>query len=160
MRLGSHPTLESKCDSRMGHPRLIQLRKARGLVQQFQGERIGLAGEVLLQRVSEDRGVWGGAGEKGHGGAELEVVGRVEDLIDGPLFDHVDQARALLQAGTEDRVAPEGHGFLKGAHAVEVGVRTVSQAFQLGKDEPDPVAALLAGAKLGEDLREDAGLGA
>src|ERR1035441_8122937 len=34
-----------------------------------------------------------------------------------------------------------------------------AEAGKLGKDEPHPVAALAAGAKLREHLREDAGLG-
>jgi hypothetical protein len=130
------------------------------LAEEFEGEGIGLAGEVLLQGLVEDGCALVGAGKKGEAGAELEVVRGAEDLIDGFLLDLEDEEGALFEARTEDGVLQVGLGFIERTDSVEERVRALAEAFDLGEDEPDPVAAFLAGAEFSEDLRVDGGLGA
>ena len=130
------------------------------LTEQFQGERIGLAGEVLVEGLGEVGGLRNGAGEERHGRAELEVVGVAEDPLDGSFLDLVHKDCALFKARAEDGMAPVGRGFLKRADAVKVGVGAGAEPLHLRKDEPDPMALLLAGAEFDQNLRIDAGLGA
>ena len=131
--------------------------------EQLQGQRIGLAVEVFLQRVVEAGGVQGcvcgGASEERHRRAELEVVRRTEDFADRAAFDLIDQLRTSFQTRAENRMPEIGHGFLQRADAVKGRMRAVSQAFHLRKDEPDPVAALAAGAEFFQHLWKNAGLG-
>lgn len=114
-----------------------------------------MAGEVFLKGMVECRRIRRRAGEEGHGGAELEIIGRVKDLLDRSLLKLVDDAGALLKARSEDRVLRVGGGFLKRADAEELRLRTVAQALHLGKDEPHPMGLLFACAKLFEDFGID-----
>ena len=79
--------------------------------------------------------------------------------MDETVLCQVDQAGAVFEAWAEDRVTPVGCGFLKGANAEVLGLGATAQALYLGKDEPDPVGAFLAGAELGQNLGKDGGLG-
>ena len=66
--------------------------------------------------------------------------------MDGAALNKIDQTRALLEPGTEKRMPPIRRGFLKRANAEVHGLRAVAQPLHLRKDEPNPMAALGAGA--------------
>ena len=51
-------------------------------LQPLRSRRIEFAFEILLQGVEEDPIVGRGVGEKGHRRAELQIIGKAEDLFD------------------------------------------------------------------------------
>lgn len=71
------------------------------LLELGHGERIGFANEEFVKSLLENLTVGGGAGEKSHAGAELEVVGVAEDLLGGRFLDGVDQRGAVAKARSE-----------------------------------------------------------
>lgn len=119
-----------------------------------------MAVEVLVQGLLEDEAFRGGAGKQGYRGSELEVVGRAEDLMDCASLNLNNQFCALEQARAEDGVARVGLGFLERADAELIGHLAMAETLHLREDEPDPVAALVAGAEFGQDFSQDPVLGA
>ncbi len=106
----------------------------------------------VVEDPGEDRGrvlVRGGL-EEGHARAQLLRV-------DGAEHDHrvgVGQVGegscALDEPGAEHRVGEVGAGLGEPGDGIPAGGLAVAETGDLGQDEPHPVAALAAGAQLGE----------
>jgi hypothetical protein len=59
---------------------------------------ICFAGEGLVEGILKDLRVASAFGEKGHGGAEFQIIGAAEDLLDRAALDGIDKAGAFPQA--------------------------------------------------------------
>src|SRR5437870_692761 len=90
--------------------------------------------------------------EERHARAELEVVGRMEDVLRGFAWHHAkDELSAQLQARAEHGMPPVLARLLEVADAVEVRSAAAAQLLQLREDVPHPVRRLVAGTQLGAD---------
>src|SRR3954469_4524074 len=96
-----------------------------------------------------------GKREQGHGRAELQVIRRAEDRVERLPLESQHRFGAQDQSWPEQRVSQIGACFIKRAHPVELSHRRVSEAAQLRKDEPHPVALLPASLQFIQGSSED-----
>lgn len=129
------------------------------------GERAGIgdAGEKSLERRREElvirRSRFGGFDEECHRGAELEVVGKAEDVIKRAVLDLEEQAGAFAKAPAKGGVSEIGAGFLEGRDREMLRGRTGAEAANLRKNEPHPVRGFAAVVEFADNVFVDAGLG-
>jgi hypothetical protein len=81
--------------------------------------------------------------KKGHRRAELEIVGKAEDVAGRAALDRVHQLRASAQSGPQRRVSEIGRGFGKRGNRVALGDGTPAEPPELREDEPHPVALFM-----------------
>lgn len=143
----------------LNKPFLIEELARGALAQPGQGQRVGLAGEVLVQRLAERRLVRSCGLEKGQAGAQLQVVGRAEDGVGVVTGQGVDGLHRLHQARAQHGVGQIGSRLGQVGDGVELSGGAAAQAGDLWEDEPHPVASLLASPQFGQRRAVGAGLG-
>jgi hypothetical protein len=110
--------------------------RARAVLLERRAE--GIAALAVCLRVGEER----------HGGAEFQIVGVAEDLLQRASGERIHQLRALAQARPEQWMRQIGTRLTERADRVRARGGAVAQALELRKDEPHPVAAFLTGREL------------
>ena len=121
-------------------------------------QRVGAAVEVAVQGLPEQRLLRRDGGEQRHRRMEFQVVGRSENLVHCLVADVQHKARALAQPRSEHRMREISLGLGTAREAEVLGHRAATEAPQLRKDEPHPVARLRAGGKLGTHTLVDRSL--
>src|ERR1700679_2770007 len=89
---------------------------------------------------------------------EFQMVRVTEDRFDGATIDGIYQLGALAQPPAQERVIQKGPSFIDALNRILVGSGADAQAFDLGKNEPHPVALLLAVSQLIANLGIDGAL--
>ena len=112
--------------------------------QQVERPVIGSSGVERVQNASEDRVFWLDSGKQGCAGAELEVVGRAEDVASGAVGMEQQGFTTFDQTWPEDRMRQVIGGFIEIFDGVKAGGGAVAEAVNLRKDEPHPVSVLPA----------------
>jgi hypothetical protein len=93
-----------------------------------------------------------------HAGVELELIREAEDLRGAAAGHLIHQLRALAQPRAQERVRQVSARLGQRAERVPARGCASAEPRQLREDEPHPVRALLAGAKLGAHPRIHRGL--
>lgn len=131
-------------------------------LEQGERESIGLAVGIFFEGGSEELMVGGIGGgcfeEKRHGGAELEIVGRAENSVEGCVFDLVHEARTLAEARAEDGMLKIGAGFFERGDGEMARGGAEAEALNLWEDEPHPVGSFAAGGEFADDVVVNVGL--
>src|SRR5580698_537892 len=104
--------------------------------------RIRGAGEIFVEAAQKDVFVRRSPREQGHGRAEFHLVDRPEDVARASAFNIEREPRALPEPRAEDRMGEIGFRLVQRGDREPDRHGALSEAGDLGKDEPHPVALL------------------
>ena len=129
-------------------PELPSLKLFAGsLRQQCQCQRIALSGKKRLQRSLERLVGVRDSVEQSQTRAQLQVVGRPENVVGRMAWRCQQKSCAFLQARPEQWMAPVGGRLGMRFEPEMPGCRTAAQRLELREDEPHPVRHLLSGSQ-------------
>ena len=93
--------------------------------------------------------------EQGHRRTEFEVIRRTEHGVRVASIDGQGQIGTFFQSRSQKIVTEIGTRFVKSGNAEVQGHRTAPETFELGKDEPHPVASFATVGQFPDDCRVD-----
>src|SRR3954451_11101037 len=110
--------------------------------------RIGLAAEIFYERLFEHIRFRMDSMKQRHRGSELHIIRRSKDLARNAPFQRIDDVRALRQACAENGMSEIGERFRFRDDRKRLRHRGMSEALNLRKNFPHPMAGFSAAPKL------------